>query len=45
MTDPKSLYSVCVLAGGKGLRFGGQDKGLIEYQGKPLVEHIIDAFL
>ena len=37
-------YSVCVLAGGEGRRFGGQDKGLVEYQGKPLIEHAIAAF-
>ena len=30
-----------ILAGGMGRRFQGQDKGLIEYQGQPLVERLI----
>lgn len=28
-----------ILAGGRGLRFGGVDKGLVEYRGRTLVEH------
>ena len=44
MTNQQHKYSVCVLAGGEGRRFGGQDKGLVEYQGKPLIEHAIEAF-
>lgn len=28
-----------ILAGGRGLRFGGADKGLAEYRGRTLVEH------
>lgn len=32
-----------VLAGGKGRRMQGQDKGLIELAGRPLIEHIIDG--
>ena len=31
-----------VLAGGKGQRMGGVDKGLILFQGKPLVAHVAD---
>lgn len=31
-----------ILAGGKGQRMGGQDKGLLEYQQQPLVQHIIN---
>ncbi|WP_020396131.1 molybdenum cofactor guanylyltransferase MobA [Thiolinea disciformis] len=31
-----------ILAGGRGQRLGGQDKGLIAWQGRPLVEHIIE---
>jgi len=31
-----------ILAGGKGRRVGEQDKGLIEFSGKKLVEHVID---
>lgn len=30
-----------ILVGGKGKRFGGQDKGLITVSGKPLIEHAI----
>ncbi len=30
-----------ILAGGKGSRLGGQDKGWVEWQGKPLVHHVI----
>ena len=33
---------VYILAGGQGRRMGYQDKGLVEYQGKPLVQHVID---
>ncbi len=32
-----------ILAGGQGQRIAGQDKGLLVYQGKPLIEHAIDA--
>ncbi|WP_043113452.1 molybdenum cofactor guanylyltransferase MobA [Solimonas soli] len=32
-----------VLAGGRGLRMGGADKGLAELDGKPLVAHLLDA--
>jgi len=32
-----------ILAGGMGRRMGGQDKGLVELKGRPLVAHVIDA--
>jgi molybdenum cofactor guanylyltransferase len=32
-----------VLAGGRGSRMGGQDKGLVELAGRPLVAHVLDA--
>ncbi|MBU0654034.1 MAG: bifunctional molybdopterin-guanine dinucleotide biosynthesis adaptor protein MobB/molybdopterin molybdotransferase MoeA [Gammaproteobacteria bacterium] len=32
-----------ILAGGRGSRMGGQDKGLLEFNGRPLVEHLLDA--
>ncbi|MEJ2692286.1 MAG: molybdenum cofactor guanylyltransferase MobA [Candidatus Thiodiazotropha sp.] len=32
-----------ILAGGRGRRMGGVDKGLIELNGRPLIEHVIDA--
>ncbi|TJY58179.1 molybdenum cofactor guanylyltransferase [Sinimarinibacterium sp. CAU 1509] len=31
-----------ILAGGQGARMGGRDKGLIEYKGRPLVEHQLE---
>lgn len=31
-----------ILAGGAGLRAGGRDKGLIEWQGLPLVTHVVE---
>lgn len=31
-----------ILAGGKGRRMGGVDKGLVEFLGKPMVSHVID---
>ena len=32
-----------ILAGGRGRRMGGLDKGLIKFQGIPLVEHVLQA--
>ncbi|SHO56186.1 molybdenum cofactor guanylyltransferase MobA [Vibrio quintilis] len=32
-----------ILAGGRASRMGGQDKGLIRYQGKALIRHVLDA--
>lgn len=37
-----SLAAV-ILAGGAGRRMGGADKGLVAYQGRPLVEWVLDA--
>jgi molybdopterin-guanine dinucleotide biosynthesis protein A len=31
-----------ILAGGQGRRMGGQDKGLVDYKGKPLVDWVIE---
>lgn len=31
-----------ILAGGQGSRMGGKDKGLLIYEGQPLVQHVID---
>jgi molybdenum cofactor guanylyltransferase len=40
--DAKDVTTV-ILAGGKGRRIDGQDKGLIELSGKPLIEYILEA--
>ena len=32
-----------ILAGGAGVRFGGQDKGFVELRGRPLIEWTLDA--
>jgi len=42
MHTPNSICSV-ILAGGRGQRLGGRDKGLIEYRGKPLAQHALDT--
>ncbi|MFV2005384.1 MAG: molybdenum cofactor guanylyltransferase MobA [Gammaproteobacteria bacterium] len=39
--DKKNITAV-IVAGGKGTRMGGRDKGLIKLSGKPIVEHIIE---
>ncbi|MEZ0273190.1 MAG: NTP transferase domain-containing protein, partial [Methylophilaceae bacterium] len=31
-----------ILAGGMGRRMGGVDKGLVPFQGKPLVTHVLE---
>jgi len=35
--------SCIILAGGKGRRVGGADKGLLQYKNKPLIEHVINT--
>ena len=42
MKSPKKKFSCIILAGGEGKRVGGRDKGLIDYHGKPLIQHVID---
>ncbi len=37
---PDSITAV-ILAGGKGSRMGGIDKGLLELNGQPLIEHVM----
>ncbi len=38
-------HSICsvILAGGRGSRMGGQDKGLVHFAGRPLIEYALDA--
>ena len=32
-----------ILAGGRGTRMGGVEKGLLDWQGRPLIAHLLDA--
>ncbi|MDK1022969.1 MAG: molybdenum cofactor guanylyltransferase MobA [Gammaproteobacteria bacterium] len=38
-----SRISAVILAGGEGKRVGSQDKGLLKWRGRPMVQHIIEA--
>lgn len=38
---PEIAISGVILAGGKGSRMGGEDKGLIVWHGKPLYQHVL----
>ena len=40
---PREDITAVVLAGGRARRMGGEDKGLIEVAGKPMVAHTIDV--
>jgi molybdopterin-guanine dinucleotide biosynthesis protein A len=40
MTDIKNITAV-ILAGGKGRRMGGKDKGLAELNDQPLIRRVI----
>ncbi len=40
MTTHTTPYSILLLAGGRGQRMGGQDKGLMDWHGLPLIAHI-----
>ena len=42
--NSKNITGV-ILAGGRGRRVDGKDKGLVEFQGRPLIEYVIDAIL
>jgi len=43
MSPAKDDITAVVLAGGKGRRVDEQDKGLLEFRGKNLVEHVIQS--
>ena len=43
MSINKNDITAVILAGGQGRRMGGQDKGLIEFNGRPLVATLIDC--
>ncbi|MCU7918566.1 MAG: molybdenum cofactor guanylyltransferase [Candidatus Thiodiazotropha sp. (ex Epidulcina cf. delphinae)] len=40
---PHLDITAVILAGGRGSRMGGEDKGLIELHGEPLIQHVIAA--
>ncbi|MDX1512140.1 MAG: molybdenum cofactor guanylyltransferase MobA [Gammaproteobacteria bacterium] len=40
---PRESISGVVLAGGRATRMGGEDKGLIEIDGKPMAAYIVEA--
>jgi molybdenum cofactor guanylyltransferase len=39
---PREQITGVVLAGGRGTRMGGVDKGFVLFDGRPLVEHVIE---
>ncbi len=41
----KGDITAVILAGGQGRRMGGQDKGLIEFYGKPIIELLIEKLI
>ncbi|MFJ4113330.1 molybdenum cofactor guanylyltransferase MobA [Pseudomonas sp. NPDC089758] len=40
MTEPLPPFTTLILAGGRGQRMGGRDKGLVLWRGEPLVAHV-----
>ena len=42
MKMSKNNITAVILAGGKGRRLGGQDKGLVIYKDRPLIEHVLE---
>lgn len=41
--DPRPALTAIVLAGGRATRMGGQDKGLVELAGRPMIAHALAA--
>jgi molybdenum cofactor guanylyltransferase len=41
--NTQEQITAVILAGGRGSRMGGVDKGLVEFNGRPLIEHVIEA--
>lgn len=41
--EMKNAYDALILAGGRGARLGGKDKGWVMWSGLPLVEHALAA--
>ncbi len=42
MSNKQRDITAVILAGGMARRMGGQDKGLVEVFGKPMIEHVLD---
>ncbi|WP_052365270.1 molybdenum cofactor guanylyltransferase MobA [Halotalea alkalilenta] len=40
--EPAARVEAVILAGGEGRRMGGVDKGLVEFAGRALVEHVLE---
>lgn len=40
---PRDAITGLILAGGRGRRMNGADKGLLMFQGRPLIAHVIEA--
>lgn len=40
-TPVRDLITGVILAGGRGSRMGGADKGLVQFEGRALVEHVL----
>ncbi|MFH0020826.1 molybdenum cofactor guanylyltransferase MobA [Pseudomonas fluorescens] len=40
INTPPPSCSILLLAGGRGQRMGGQDKGLVEWLGEPMIAHL-----
>lgn len=40
---PRESITGVVMAGGKGRRMGGEDKGLLQIRGKPMIQYVLDA--
>jgi molybdopterin-guanine dinucleotide biosynthesis protein A len=41
----RQIFTGVILAGGQATRMGGQDKGLIELNGSPMVQYVLDAIV
>ena len=41
MSIDSNQITAVILAGGRGHRMGGQDKGLLELDGRPLIKHVL----
>jgi molybdopterin-guanine dinucleotide biosynthesis protein A len=42
LTSDLPKFSCIILAGGLGKRMQGNDKGLVDYMGRPLIEHVLN---